>query len=149
MITIKVPKPPLQLGPPPRLAYPLVVFLIRETEADETSHPDDTVSSNFYLMVMLMGCDEIESCFAAMINEGLCVGLRWFAIISCKSRAILFKYHQQKFVIHFQGQDLLLSCLIQSMTRTISLSFSFILKSEISFQFLLLPREIIVDKKKA
>lgn len=47
MITIKVPKPPLQLGPPPRLAYPLVVFLIRETEEDEPSHPDDTVRHNF------------------------------------------------------------------------------------------------------
>lgn len=44
VIVIKSPKPPLVLGPPPRLAYPLVVFLIRETEADEVSHPDDTVS---------------------------------------------------------------------------------------------------------
>lgn len=45
VIVIKSPKPPLVLGPPPRLAYPLVVFLIRETEADEASHPDDTVGS--------------------------------------------------------------------------------------------------------
>lgn len=44
VIVIKSPKPPLVLGPPPRLAYPLVVFLIRETESDELSHPDDTVS---------------------------------------------------------------------------------------------------------
>lgn len=43
IIVIKSPKPPLVLGPPPRLAYPLVVFLIRETETDEISHPDDTV----------------------------------------------------------------------------------------------------------
>lgn len=50
VITIKVPKPPLQLGPPPRLAYPLVVFLIRETEADETSHPDDTVSMRQFII---------------------------------------------------------------------------------------------------
>ncbi|CRL00349.1 CLUMA_CG013621, isoform A [Clunio marinus] len=42
-VVIKSPKPPLVLGSPPRLAYPLVVFLIRETEADEISHPDDTV----------------------------------------------------------------------------------------------------------
>lgn len=46
VIVIKSPKPPLVLGPPPRLAYPLVVFLIRETESDEVSHPDDTVSLN-------------------------------------------------------------------------------------------------------
>lgn len=45
-IVIKSPKPPLVLGSPPRLAYPLVVFLIRETEGDEVSHPDDTVSSS-------------------------------------------------------------------------------------------------------
>uniref|UniRef100_A0A182UQ65 RING-type domain-containing protein n=1 Tax=Anopheles merus TaxID=30066 RepID=A0A182UQ65_ANOME len=37
------PKPPLILGAPPRLAYPLVVFMIRETEPEELLHPDETV----------------------------------------------------------------------------------------------------------
>lgn len=44
VIVLKSPKPPLVLGAPPRLAYPLVVFLIKETEKDEICHPDDTVS---------------------------------------------------------------------------------------------------------
>ena len=44
IITLKSPKPPLHLGAPPRLAYPLVVFLIKETDKDEISHPDETVS---------------------------------------------------------------------------------------------------------
>lgn len=34
---------PLDLGTPPRLCYPLVIFLIRN-DADETVHPDETVS---------------------------------------------------------------------------------------------------------
>ena len=45
VITLKSPKPPLVLGAPPRLAYPLVVFLIRENETDDIPHPDETVSS--------------------------------------------------------------------------------------------------------
>lgn len=53
VITIKVPKPPLQLGPPPRLAYPLVVFLICETEEDEPCHPDDTVRKRRSLFLFL------------------------------------------------------------------------------------------------
>lgn len=43
MITIKSPSPPLVLGPPPRLAYPLVVFLIRDSTTDSMIHPDETV----------------------------------------------------------------------------------------------------------
>uniref|UniRef100_U5EGF5 Putative cell growth regulator with ring finger protein n=1 Tax=Corethrella appendiculata TaxID=1370023 RepID=U5EGF5_9DIPT len=43
IITLKSPKPPLVLGAPPRLAYPLVVFLIRDCETDENLHPDETV----------------------------------------------------------------------------------------------------------
>lgn len=43
VVALKSPKPPLLLGAPPRLAYPLVVFMIRETETDELLHPDETV----------------------------------------------------------------------------------------------------------
>ncbi|KFB48496.1 AGAP003181-PA-like protein [Anopheles sinensis] len=43
IIALQSPKPPLILGAPPRLAYPLVVFMIRETEPDELLHPDETV----------------------------------------------------------------------------------------------------------
>ncbi|CAO1312458.1 unnamed protein product [Diamesa tonsa] len=43
IIVLKSPKPALLLGAPPRLAYPLVVFLIKEMEKDEICHPDDTV----------------------------------------------------------------------------------------------------------
>ncbi|XP_055645587.1 uncharacterized protein LOC129782396 [Toxorhynchites rutilus septentrionalis] len=42
-VVLKSPKPSLMLGAPPRLAYPLVVFMIRETEQDEMLHPDETV----------------------------------------------------------------------------------------------------------
>uniref|UniRef100_A0A182XWV1 RING-type domain-containing protein n=1 Tax=Anopheles stephensi TaxID=30069 RepID=A0A182XWV1_ANOST len=44
IIALQSPKPPLILGAPPRLAYPLVVFMIRETEPEELLHPDETVS---------------------------------------------------------------------------------------------------------
>lgn len=53
-IVIKSPKPPLVLGPPPRLAYPLVVFLIREADADEICHPDDTVSTDIKALCHFM-----------------------------------------------------------------------------------------------
>uniref|UniRef100_A0A2M4BPW9 Putative cell growth regulator with ring finger domain protein 1 n=1 Tax=Anopheles marajoara TaxID=58244 RepID=A0A2M4BPW9_9DIPT len=43
IIALQSPKPPLILGAPPRLAYPLVVFMIRECEPDELLHPDETV----------------------------------------------------------------------------------------------------------
>uniref|UniRef100_A0A336N1J5 CSON004643 protein n=2 Tax=Culicoides sonorensis TaxID=179676 RepID=A0A336N1J5_CULSO len=43
VIKLKSPKPPLVLGAPPRLAYPLVVFLIRDDETDNLTHPDETV----------------------------------------------------------------------------------------------------------
>lgn len=43
VVVLKSPKPPLVLGAPPRLAYPLVVFMIREAENDELLHPDETV----------------------------------------------------------------------------------------------------------
>ncbi|XP_021707898.1 cell growth regulator with RING finger domain protein 1 isoform X1 [Aedes aegypti] len=43
VVVLKSPKPPLVLGAPPRLAYPLVVFMIREMESDELLHPDETV----------------------------------------------------------------------------------------------------------
>lgn len=49
-IKLKSPKPPLVLGAPPRLAYPLVVFLIREDE-HELTHPDETVSTKISLFV--------------------------------------------------------------------------------------------------
>lgn len=45
VVVLKSPKPPLVLGAPPRLAYPLVVFMIREMESDELLHPDETVGS--------------------------------------------------------------------------------------------------------
>ncbi|XP_063705541.1 cell growth regulator with RING finger domain protein 1-like isoform X2 [Culicoides brevitarsis] len=43
VIKLKSPKPPLVLGAPPRLAYPLVVFLIRDEDSDNLTHPDETV----------------------------------------------------------------------------------------------------------
>lgn len=47
VVVLKSPKPPLVLGAPPRLAYPLVVFMIREMESDELLHPDETVCTSF------------------------------------------------------------------------------------------------------
>lgn len=41
-ITLTSPKPPMVLGAPPRLAYPLVVFLIRDGDATQV-HPNETV----------------------------------------------------------------------------------------------------------
>lgn len=46
IVKLKSPKPPLVLGAPPRLAYPLVVFLIRDEENESLTHPDETVSIN-------------------------------------------------------------------------------------------------------
>ncbi|XP_055678717.1 cell growth regulator with RING finger domain protein 1-like [Lutzomyia longipalpis] len=43
IITLKSPNSPLALGAPPRLSYPLVIFLIRNFEQDEILHPDETV----------------------------------------------------------------------------------------------------------
>lgn len=40
---------PLDLGTPPRLCYPLVIFLIRN-DADETVHPDETVSTFVFVL---------------------------------------------------------------------------------------------------
>jgi hypothetical protein len=82
--------------------------------------------------------DEINCCLLVMINEGLCVGLLSSRV------AILFKYHQQKFVIHFQGQDLFLSCVIKSVHTTLSL----FRKEWNSISISSAEREII-DKKKA
>ncbi|GLV40218.1 Mahogunin ring finger 1 [Carabus blaptoides fortunei] len=42
-ITLSLPAPPLELGTPPRLRYPLVIFLMR-TDPDEQVHPDETVA---------------------------------------------------------------------------------------------------------
>jgi len=40
--TMCLPTPPLDLGTPPRLCYPLVIFLIRDDPG--TMHPDETVA---------------------------------------------------------------------------------------------------------
>lgn len=42
-ITLSLPAPPLNLGTPPRLCYPLVIFLLR-CDSDVEIHPDETVS---------------------------------------------------------------------------------------------------------
>ncbi|XP_068085986.1 cell growth regulator with RING finger domain protein 1 isoform X2 [Anabrus simplex] len=42
VVTLFLPKPALDLGTPPRLCYPLVVFLIRSDT--HTLHPDETVA---------------------------------------------------------------------------------------------------------
>ncbi|KAL1110489.1 hypothetical protein AAG570_008017, partial [Ranatra chinensis] len=41
-VTMSLPEMPLDLGTPPRLRYPLVIFLIRDTPG--TLHPDETVA---------------------------------------------------------------------------------------------------------
>lgn len=41
-IVLKSPKPPMVLGAPPRLAYPLVLFLIRDADSNSIE-PDETV----------------------------------------------------------------------------------------------------------
>jgi hypothetical protein len=43
VFTLFLPQPALDLGTPPRLCYPLVIFLIRNE--GRTMHPDETVSS--------------------------------------------------------------------------------------------------------
>ncbi|XP_044264197.1 cell growth regulator with RING finger domain protein 1-like [Tribolium madens] len=42
-ITLKLPAASLNLGTPPRLCYPLVIFLFR-TDAEDNIHPDETVA---------------------------------------------------------------------------------------------------------
>lgn len=42
-ITLKLPAPSLDLGTPPRLCYPLVIFLFR-TDKEDDLHPDETVA---------------------------------------------------------------------------------------------------------
>lgn len=42
IMTLSLPAPPLNLGTPPRLCYPLVIFLIR-TDRDDDIHPDEAV----------------------------------------------------------------------------------------------------------
>lgn len=45
LITLKCPKTPLYaLGAPPRLSYPLVIFLTREFDSDDHLHPNEAVS---------------------------------------------------------------------------------------------------------
>ena len=44
LITLTCPKTPLALGAPPRLSYPLVIFLTREFDSDDHLHPNETVS---------------------------------------------------------------------------------------------------------
>lgn len=43
LITLTCPKTPLALGAPPRLSYPLVIFLTREFDSDDHLHPNETV----------------------------------------------------------------------------------------------------------
>jgi hypothetical protein len=45
-----LPQPALDLGTPPRLCYPLVIFLIRNE--GHTMHPDETVSSILLMVVI-------------------------------------------------------------------------------------------------
>lgn len=44
LITLKCPKTPLALGAPPRLSYPLVIFLTREFDSEDHLHPNESVS---------------------------------------------------------------------------------------------------------
>lgn len=43
IISLSLPAPPLELGTPPRLRYPLVIFVMR-TDPDDQVHPDETVA---------------------------------------------------------------------------------------------------------
>lgn len=42
IITLSLSSPALELGTPPRLCYPLVIFLLR-VDSEENIHPDETV----------------------------------------------------------------------------------------------------------
>lgn len=48
-ITLSLPTPALNLGTPPRLCYPLVIFLLR-CDPDTEIHPDETVSDDNRLL---------------------------------------------------------------------------------------------------
>lgn len=43
VFSLSFPKPPLDLGTPPRLCYPLVIFIVRN-DSEVTLHPDETVA---------------------------------------------------------------------------------------------------------
>lgn len=43
-----MPEGKLDLGTPPRHCYPLVIFLIRDTPANSTLHPDETVRTIYF-----------------------------------------------------------------------------------------------------
>lgn len=43
VFSLSFPKPPLDLGTPPRLCYPLVIFIVRN-DSQVTLHPDETVA---------------------------------------------------------------------------------------------------------
>lgn len=52
-----MPEGKLDLGTPPRHCYPLVIFLIRDTPANFTLHPDETVRTiNFTVLLKLKIC---------------------------------------------------------------------------------------------
>ena len=44
-LRLSLPAPELELGTPPRLCYPLVIFLTRRDNRDP--HPDETVSQTY------------------------------------------------------------------------------------------------------
>lgn len=52
VITLKLPESISNLGQPPRLAYPLVVFLIRDVALQEVIPPSETVSITLFCFVI-------------------------------------------------------------------------------------------------
>lgn len=52
-MTLSLPAPALELGTPPRLCYPLVIFLLR-IDSEERIHPDQTVSALIYLAIICL-----------------------------------------------------------------------------------------------
>lgn len=50
-IQMFMPEGKLDLGTPPRHCYPLVIFLIRDTPANSTLHPDETVRIIYFIIL--------------------------------------------------------------------------------------------------
>lgn len=63
-ITLKLPASSLDLGTPPRLCYPLVIFLFR-TDNEEDLHPDETVNR---LNALLNRCLNFIRSQVALVN---------------------------------------------------------------------------------